>query len=296
MGFVKSSAIVLVKGENMKVLVLGSGGFGYPLVFCECEYCNKARILGGKNLRKRASLLINDEMIIDLTPDCSSSMNMYNKDMGKVKYLLQTHTHLDHFDINHFTSLDNKYGTQRKDNLTLVCSDLCLSDIQKKASQFDRMDLYNKDYLSKIKLEVKTINHGESLQLNGYSIKAIHCSHDEKIGAQLYLIKNNGKSLFYATDTPPITDLIVQELNGEKIDCIFLDESFGLQEHTFSHLNIKSFDEYIKTLKQNNLLNDNCLIYATHITHDGNPPHDDLEQILSKYGYKPAYDGLEFEM
>ena len=73
----------------MKITVLGSGGFGYPLVFCNCEYCRKARKLGGRNIRKRASLLINDEMIIDLTPDCQCAMNMYNKDMGKTKYLLQ---------------------------------------------------------------------------------------------------------------------------------------------------------------------------------------------------------------
>ena len=71
----------------MKITVLGTGGFGYPLVFCDCEYCKNARILRGKNIRKRASLLINDEMIIDLTPDCQSAMLMYNKDMGKVKQL-----------------------------------------------------------------------------------------------------------------------------------------------------------------------------------------------------------------
>lgn len=280
----------------MKITVLGSGGFGYPLVFCNCEYCEKARELGGKNIRKRASLLINDEMIIDLTPDCLFSMNMYKKNMGKVKYLLQTHTHLDHFDINHFVSLDYKYGTKRNQFLTLVCSELCLKDIQHKVSQYDKMDLFNNDYLNKIKLKTKTINHGESLKLNNYNIKAIHCRHDEKIGAQIYLIKFNGKTLLYATDTPQITELAIQELDKEKIDCIFLDESFGLKDQTFSHLNIKEFDNYVKTLKHNNLLNDKCLIYATHITHDGNPPHHELGKILDKYGYNPAYDGLEFEI
>lgn len=280
----------------MKITVLGSGGFAYPLVFCDCEYCSKARSLGGKNIRKRASLLINNEMIIDLTPDCQSAMNMYNKDMGKTKYLLQTHTHLDHFDINHFTSLDYKYVTKRNEILTLICSELCLNDIQKKVSQFDKMDLYNEDYLNKINLRTKTINHGEVLQIDDYTIKAIHCSHDENIGAQIYLIKHNGKSLLYATDTPQITNIALQELQGEKIDCIFLDESFGVQEYTFSHLNIKEFDEYVKKLNSNNLLNKNCLIYATHITHDGNPLHDELEQILSKYGYMPAYDGMEIEV
>ena len=282
--------------EIMKITVLGSGGFGYPLVFCDCEYCNKARLLGGKNLRKRASLLINDEMIIDLTPDCLTAMNMYNKDMGKTKYLLQTHTHLDHFDINHFTSLDYKYATQKKECLTLICSDLCLMDIQNKAAQFDKMDLYNENYLNKINLRIKTVNHGESLKIGEYSIKAIHCSHDEKIGAQIYLIKHNGKSLLYATDTPQITDTALHELIGEQIDCVFLDESFGIQPYTFSHLNIKGFDEYIKTLKQNNILKNNCLIYATHLTHDGNPPHDELKQLLNKFNYEPAYDGLEFQI
>ena len=280
----------------MKITVLGSGGFGYPLVFCDCEYCSKARMLGGKNIRKRASLLINDEMIIDLTPDCLSSMNMYNKNMGKARFLLQTHTHLDHFDINHFTSLDYKYATKRNQDLTLICSNLCLEDIQNKVSQFDRMNLYNEEYLNKINLKTKTINHGESLQLNDYEVKAIHCTHDEKIGAQIYLIKYNGKTLLYATDTQMITDIAVKELQGEKIDCIFLDESFGVQEYTFSHLNIKAFDEYISTLKQNDLLTQNCLVYATHITHDGNPVHEELETLLAVYGYKPAYDGLEFEL
>ena len=44
-----------------------------------------------------ASILINDDMIIDLGPDTQTAMNMYDKDMGKIKYLLQVHaTILDH--------------------------------------------------------------------------------------------------------------------------------------------------------------------------------------------------------
>jgi phosphoribosyl 1,2-cyclic phosphate phosphodiesterase len=221
---------------------------------------------------------------------------MYNKDMGKVKYLLQTHTHLDHFDINHFTTLDFKYETKLSHKLNLICSDLCLSDIQSKVTQFDKMDLYNQDYLDKIGLSIQTVNHGNSLSIEDYSIKAIHCNHDEKIGAQLYLIKQNNKSVLYATDTPQITETALKELNGEKIDCIFLDESFGVRNYMFSHLNIEGFDLYIKTLKNNNLLRDDCLVYATHLTHDGNPLHDELEQILNKYGYHVAYDGMEFDL
>lgn len=280
----------------MKVTVLGSGGFGYPLVFCDCDYCKEARVLGGKNIRKRASLLINDEMIIDLTPDCQTAMNMYNKDMGKAKYLLQTHTHLDHFDVNQFSSLDFKYGTKRDAELNLICSELCLNDIQAKVSQFDRMNLFDKGYLDKIGLSVCTLNHSEVLEIGDYTIKAIHCTHDERIGAQNYLIKNNNRTLLYATDTPQITEIALQELAGERIDCVFLDEAFGTREYMFSHLNIVGFDQYVRTLKEHNLLSENCLVYATHLTHDGNPLHEELEETLSSYGYHASYDGMEIQL
>lgn len=280
----------------MKITVLGSGGFAYPLVFCECDYCKQAKILGGKNIRKRASILINDEMIIDMTSDCQTSMNMYGKDMSKTKYLLQTHTHLDHFDINHFTSLDVKYCTVRKNPLNLIASKLGLNDIYTKANQFDRMDLLNEEYLNKINLRLHEINHGQNLNFDNYSIKAIHCTHDERLGAQNYLIKQNGKTLLYATDTPPITDIALQELSGEKIDCVFLDESFGNQEYMITHLNLKGFEDYIKKLKAHNLLSENCLIYATHITHNGNPLHDELECLLNKFGCHASYDGMQIEI
>ena len=48
----------------MKITFLGTGAIGYPLSFCNCDNCKNARIHKGKSIRKRASLLINDDMII----------------------------------------------------------------------------------------------------------------------------------------------------------------------------------------------------------------------------------------
>ena len=48
----------------MKITFLGTAAIGFPLSFCNCENCQKAKKYKGKSLRKRASLLINDEMII----------------------------------------------------------------------------------------------------------------------------------------------------------------------------------------------------------------------------------------
>lgn len=43
-------------------------------------------------------MLVNDDLIIDLGPDTQTAMTMYDKDMEKIKHLLQTHIYADHYD------------------------------------------------------------------------------------------------------------------------------------------------------------------------------------------------------
>ncbi len=58
----------------MRLTFLGTGaGEGYPDIFCECERCREARTLGGRNLRLRSSLLVSDDLLLDLGPDLVAS-------------------------------------------------------------------------------------------------------------------------------------------------------------------------------------------------------------------------------
>ena len=73
----------------MKITFLGtSAATSFPLVFCKCRVCKNARVKKGKDIRKRASLLINDDLLIDFGPDVTTSAAMYNIDLTKVKYIL----------------------------------------------------------------------------------------------------------------------------------------------------------------------------------------------------------------
>ena len=70
----------------MKLIFLGTAAAtGMPLVFCNCDVCKQARINKGKDFRTRSSVIINDEMMIDLGPDVPSQANNYNIDLGKIK-------------------------------------------------------------------------------------------------------------------------------------------------------------------------------------------------------------------
>ena len=55
----------------MKLTFLGTGaGEGYPGYWCECPHCTYARKHRGKNLRTNSSMVIDEELLIDIGPSC----------------------------------------------------------------------------------------------------------------------------------------------------------------------------------------------------------------------------------
>ena len=70
---------------------------GFPALFCNCEYCNEARRLGGKNIRTRSQTLINDNLLLDFPADTYSHFLQNGVKGDKIEYLLITHAHSDHF-------------------------------------------------------------------------------------------------------------------------------------------------------------------------------------------------------
>jgi phosphoribosyl 1,2-cyclic phosphate phosphodiesterase len=95
----------------MQITFLGtSAANAYPEAFCNCENCQRARVLGGKSLRKRSAALINDDLLIDLSPDIMASSQMHNIPLTNVCYCLQTHPHADHLDLSHLLSRSPGYG------------------------------------------------------------------------------------------------------------------------------------------------------------------------------------------
>ena len=62
----------------MEILFLGTAAAtATPLPFCRCPACQAGRRAGGKNLRKRSSVLIDGEILIDLGPDFASACFEY---------------------------------------------------------------------------------------------------------------------------------------------------------------------------------------------------------------------------
>lgn len=280
----------------MKITFLGTGAIGYPLAFCNCVNCKLARLHKGKSIRKRASLLVNEDLIIDLGPDCQTAMSMYDKDMGKIKYLLQTHIHSDHYDEEILITRIPYMAMKDENKLEIYAHPNCLKIMSDRVAMYEDADLFSEDGKEKLNACGYELNAGQKVKFGRYQVKAIETTHDEKHGSLLYVVTCGDKSIFYATDTKPLTDVALEQLSEFKLDMVIMDHTFGDVDYSFSHLNEKLFIEQIEKMKKLGIIDDNTKIYGTHISHEGLSYHEAIEKKAISNGYNIAYDGLEIEI
>ncbi len=81
----------------MKVTFLGTAAYeGIPAQWCECQVCAKAWEKRGKEVRRRTSYLIDDDILVDYGPDIAWQCIDFNVDLRQIDYMLITHPHSDH--------------------------------------------------------------------------------------------------------------------------------------------------------------------------------------------------------
>ena len=82
----------------MKIKFYGtSAGGGIPEIFCYCRVCEYARQHGGKDIRTRSQAVIDDCFGIEYPVDTFAHTAYRGLDMRKVRNILITHAHHDHF-------------------------------------------------------------------------------------------------------------------------------------------------------------------------------------------------------
>lgn len=264
----------------MKITFLGTAANQIPFGFCNCNNCNLARKTKGKSIRKAASILINDDLIIDLGPDIHTSLLMYGKKTTRIKYALQTHCHIDHFDTRAISGLI--FG-KPENVINVIASEASIKTI-KKGFPRNINNLVNTE-----NLKLLCINSGESIFIGQYHIKAITSTHSS--GCLLYVINYKNKNVFYATDTALFNKEVFEQLENIRINLLILDHTFKFKNGY--HLNNESFYTTINELWKKGIIDENTRIYATHLSHDEFSIHENDEIEISKSGYCLAYDGLE---
>lgn len=284
----------------MIITFLGtSAANAFPEAFCKCINCEQARALGGSSLRKRSSLLVNDDLLIDLGPDIMAASQMHGCFLVNVQYCLQTHPHADHLDLSHLLSRSPEYGVVGAPCLNFYAS---RETLQRAAQTFER-DLSGDSLLSPdtqkyLNLEIHSIEPLQSFTFGRYCVTAFPANHAPAMGAMLYSIESDKHCIFYGTDTAILLEQTWQAFHQHKMrfDVVILDHTYGPNESGSDHLSAHQFIDHVARMYSQGLLTPNARAFATHIAHEGNPAHPQLEEYAKQNGNEIAYDGLVVEI
>ncbi len=272
----------------MKLTYLGTAAAeGFPAVFCNCEYCNQARRLGGKNIRTRSQAMINDDLLIDLPPDTYAHF-LANDILGhKIRYLLITHSHRDHLFPTELLSREPPYAHQMDcTQLQVYCSQGAYDAIRKITD--------DNDYV-----RVQLIKPFGTARLGDYEVCPLPARHAKGDDAVIYLIKGD-RTILYAHDTGYFYEEVFEYLEKNQIhidlislDCTNVDIPIS---NTGSHMGIPNILDAMQWLTAMGAVDDNTVKYINHFSHNANPIQSVLEERVAPLGYRVAYDGLMVEI
>lgn len=272
----------------MRLTYLGTAAAeGFPAVFCNCDYCREARRLGGKNIRTRSQALINDDLLIDLPADTYSHFLKGNIEGYKIKYLLVTHSHSDHFYPAELEMRHNGFAhNMDAEKLQLFCGKGA-----HKAFEAIKKDVWN--------IDAKLIKPFESVIFGNYTVTSLPARHfigDEPL---IYLIESD-KTILYAHDTGYFLDEAFDFLEEKSVkldfislDCTCVDIPVSDEK---SHMDIENIERLVKKLVDIDVITDSTIKAVNHFSHNANPIHHILEQRVAPLGYIVSYDGLSIEI
>jgi phosphoribosyl 1,2-cyclic phosphodiesterase len=242
--------------------------------------------------------LINDDLLIDLGPDIMAASQIHGRSLQQVQYCLQTHPHADHMDLSHLLSRSPGFGVVGAPVLQFYAS---RETLQRAARTFESLagfNLLSSEAEKQLNFSVHQLQPLEPFQAGPYSVTAFPANHAPGVGAMLYAIEANRRAIFYGTDTGPLFEETWQVFPERKMrfDVVILDHTYGPNQTGGDHLCARQVIEHANRMRTEGILDRHGRVFATHIAHEGNPAHGELEAFAKGQGYEVAYDGLVLEV
>lgn len=277
----------------MKITYLGTAAAeGVPAIFCNCDICKSVKKAGGKSIRTRSQILIDEDLLLDFPMDTYLHVLRNNLDLSKVKNIFITHSHMDHlypmelslhgapYAHNMVEPLLNVYGSDTVINLVKSSLTRELTDEVKKSLSLSPLSPY------------------ESVSLENMKITALPAVHTKNENCFIYLIEGD-KTILQFNDSG-ILDTPVYEYmkdKGVKLDLINFDCTYGYREKGKGrHMGVLDVvNERERMIKYEILSNDPQFI-LTHFSHNGALTYEEMEKLTAPLGFIVAYDGMIIDL
>ena len=272
----------------MRLTFLGTGGSeGYPATFCECVRCERARALGGPNIRRGSSLLVNDDLLLDLGPDVPAAVQALGLSLHGLRWVVVTHAHDDHWQPVALKYRGAHYGAAGLPLLTVIGS----------APSLERLREIGVPLADVSAATVEAIK-GVWITAGSYRVLPLTARHSVRLDPRVYVVSDGSRSVLYATDTGSLPDEAWEQLgsSGVQLDAAVFDAMYWEESGDPSHLTLDGVIWHAAELRRSGLMGQDGLVLATHLSHRSQPEHAVVAERLAPHGVGVAHDGLVVEI
>ena len=256
----------------MNVIVLGTGSAdGWPNPFCRCASCTSERSAG--RIRGQTSVLLDGQLLLDCGPETPRAAERAGVDLTGLRQVLITHEHPDHCSPA-FLLFRGWVGDAPLDVVGPPA-------VVESARMWVAPDS---------PVRFTAVSPGDRLTLGSYDVRVLAARHGPAGDSVLFDVSTADARLLYATDTGPLPQETVDAVAGAGFDLVFLEETFGDHTtHGTDHLDLRTFPEQVRRLRENGALTQDTDLLAVHLSHH-NPPTPELARRLSAWGARIVDD------
>lgn len=274
----------------MKIQYLGTAAAeGWPALFCKCEACERARKLGGKNIRTRSQSIIDDTLLLDFPADTYMHALQFGVDFSSIQHILITHSHEDHFYPLDLLLKAPPYAYDGAAKKIYIYGNAVIVEMLKQAIE-QSGDPKMGDYIVPVYVQpFVPFSAGE------YKVTPVLASHKRDEDCYLYIIEKDGKRLFYAHDTGAFPQATQEYLLGVHFNAVSLDCTFGPEDGESGHMGLPKDGRIRERMLHENCADANTAFIINHFSHNGHASYEELQQSAAKLGFLTSYDGMTVE-
>lgn len=294
----------------MRFTFLGtSAGEQYPGVFCRCENCERARALGGRNVRANSCAHLAPDCMIDFNNSAPLRALQFGVSLPAVEHLLITHPHGDHYapgllrlrrmkpGLSLPLSDEDRHGP---DSISPRFCELPMLHVYGSEQVREGLRENGKDFDPQtLRLEMHSIGYYEEFAAGDMQCLSLKANHMPGAAspAMNYIIRRAGRTILYAMDTGWFFEETWERIRQFRYDLAVIEGTFGFgREDPKAHMNLAAVERAHALFRSHDLLKDGALFCVSHICPHWTPPHDEIAPVMAEKGITMAYDGFSVEL
>lgn len=274
----------------MRLMFLGTAAAeGVPAVFCNCPTCLNAKAKGGRDVRTRSQILIDDDTLFDFPMDTYMHMLRYKLDLSKVARVFITHSHMDHCYPQEFCMRGGPFAK----NMT--------ADKVEVYGNSKVCEMFKSDTAREIRpavqdgIDLKVLRPYDEIFSGNMRIIALPASHTAGEECLVYYLERGGKGVLLMNDTGVLDKQIYERLEKMRVNVrlVALDCTYGALRHGAGrHMGLFDIVDQKSIMAQAGVITDDTVVIATHLSHNTDLDYDGISTLAAEYGIIVAYDGM----